>query len=1112
METPAYCVPDFGPVVRRERLLQAFLAAAPVMTVVVAPAGYGKSVLASQIARLPIFEQRYWLPLSECALSGDEVLGRLSGVLLRAREQGAVQTHTEFAATVVGRSDAVLSLRECFQSLGSSPTCVILDGAFRVDELQALYEAADLLRSCTSSLSQVLLTCRHVAPGARIDDSVRAWLVEADDLAFDHDELADLFSRFCTGSADEEMIKRVADLSAGQPALAALLARHPQSLDRMSGTESIPRDLLWYTERIVASLDDSALRLLYAASMLGTGRLGELLSTCSCDSDSMVDDAARAVPLLALGAHEVTERRLFRVHSVLGDVVDKAARQRLGEDGTLRIRARVLETLDRRGDYPGMAAILPARCGVGERIAWCESRGSSILFSAGSAALLRCLDAIPLEVVAGRPRLLLLRASALRQQERLDEALEQAAVARRLAEAASEWALVVEASLLIARLSLDIGRLDQVRIALGRLDAAGDDRLGAGSRCLVQAYLALADSQAGTYDSAAERMVRVRELLELMEPNSDEAVFALNCIAHIEGQCRGLWADAAAALARAAARSCMPPSQRLLIRANYAVALLETGRIAESRAILEDVLAQVAETGLSRIKAYALGTHSTVLYAAGLPDAGLAAFEECQRVLSDVDDMYGLAGEHLYAALSRRACGLAEESLALCERALELLKTSELSLRVPFLLARIELAASLLALGDVAAARGLALAVREEVAASRLEGHLLRVDMLLAEIERRRGRVEEAVNRLRAHAAYIAGGSPNWQVAMYVRCFPALLSLMAEAVGPSALPLRMLRLLPESTIEQVLLGASECMQDATQSELTERLRPGTGNLSAPESAKRTASIPCRVRLFGGLQVTTEFGAVDEDAWHKRKARLLFAMLAVKQGQDVPRDVILERLWPDMDASRARNNFYVIWSAMKRALACGGDAANGARYVQNRGGLCRVTRLVRSDLDDFEDAISTLRAADAIQDDATLLAAARSLMEIYRGELLPGDVYDDWFGEIRDRTRHDFCDAMMRAAHRTEARGEYDHALVFLRRANLADPWREDVYQATMRCQIGAGRRSSAVETYLTCRAKLIDDLGLDPSAETTRLYEMVLAMEEAGAKQAERSAKKSYAV
>jgi DNA-binding SARP family transcriptional activator len=380
--------------------------------------------------------------------------------------------------------------------------------------------------------------------------------------------------------------------------------------------------------------------------------------------------------------------------------------------------------------------------------------------------------------------------------------------------------------------------------------------------------------------------------------------------------------------------------------------------------------------------------------------------------------------------------------------------------------------------------------------------------MILAEIDRMSGDTEDAVARLAAHRDYLLTESSNWQAAMYSRAFPGVVGLLAKAIGVEDVPVHRLRMVSGEDAERAVLAARDSIGNPEIARLASRLGTAQGLMvNCP-----TTPTPCRVRLFGGLEVTTEFGTVDEDAWRKRKARVLFAMLAVKRGQDVPRDVILEHLWPEMDEARARNNFYVIWSAMKRALAAGEAGPAASRYVQNTGGLCRVTRAVRSDLDEFDDTVAALRSADAMQDEPALLEAARALMEVYRGELLPGDLYDDWFAEVRDRTRHDFCDAMMRAARVVEARGEHDHALVFLRRATLADPWREDVYQTTMRCQMNAGQRSNAIETYLACRSKLVDDLGLDPSAETTRLYEALLAMEDGEPPAAEGLDRYPYAV
>ena len=48
----------------------------------------------------------------------------------------------------------------------------------------------------------------------------------------------------------------------------------------------------------------------------------------------------------------------------------------------------------------------------------------------------------------------------------------------------------------------------------------------------------------------------------------------------------------------------------------------------------------------------------------------------------------------------------------------------------------------------------------------------------------------------------------------------------------------------------------------------------------------------------------------------------------------------------------------------------------------------------------------------------------------------------------------------------------------------------------LRCQIAAGQRSSAIDTYFHCRDRLAEELGLDPSAETRALYDQILAMED----------------
>jgi len=155
----------------------------------------------------------------------------------------------------------------------------------------------------------------------------------------------------------------------------------------------------------------------------------------------------------------------------------------------------------------------------------------------------------------------------------------------------------------------------------------------------------------------------------------------------------------------------------------------------------------------------------------------------------------------------------------------------------------------------------------------------------------------------------------------------------------------------------------------------------------------------------------------------------------------------------------------------------------------------VRETVRSDVTDFEDALARGREAEASGTPREALSAYECAADLYRGDLLPGDVYDDWFAALRDHYRIEFVDAMLRAARLLMEAGDPGNALVFVRRAIQADPCREDLYQHALRCQIASGQRSSAIDTYFQCRDKLADELGLDPSAETRALYDDILAME-----------------
>ena len=71
------------------------------------------------------------------------------------------------------------------------------------------------------------------------------------------------------------------------------------------------------------------------------------------------------------------------------------------------------------------------------------------------------------------------------------------------------------------------------------------------------------------------------------------------------------------------------------------------------------------------------------------------------------------------------------------------------------------------------------------------------------------------------------------------------------------------------------------------------------------------------------------------------------------------------------------------------------------------------------------------------------------------------------------------------------------ALWFAREAAGRDRSREDACAALMEAQLGVGQRAAAIDTYLSCRRYLVEELGIDPSPSIVALYRSAVEAEEA---------------
>ncbi len=115
------------------------------------------------------------------------------------------------------------------------------------------------------------------------------------------------------------------------------------------------------------------------------------------------------------------------------------------------------------------------------------------------------------------------------------------------------------------------------------------------------------------------------------------------------------------------------------------------------------------------------------------------------------------------------------------------------------------------------------------------------------------------------------------------------------------------------------------------------------------------------------------------------------------------------------------------------------------------------------------------------------AAFRAAIELYAGELLPEDRYEEWAEARREELRQLYLMLLMELAGLYEARDEYGLAIEALRKAMAKEPTLEEAHVGLMRLYALSGRPERALAQYERLHDVLSKGSVREPAATTRRL-------------------------
>ena len=237
-------------------------------------------------------------------------------------------------------------------------------------------------------------------------------------------------------------------------------------------------------------------------------------------------------------------------------------------------------------------------------------------------------------------------------------------------------------------------------------------------------------------------------------------------------------------------------------------------------------------------------------------------------------------------------------------------------------------------------------------------------------------------------------------------------------------------------------------------------------------------------LFGNLEIR-EGGVLLTD-FTSKKAQALLCFLAVT-GQSQPRSILAALLWGGFPEEKARMN-------LSQALTTLRQYCRESLDITRQTITLLKNPLIWLDVDVFE---STVMASSANAN----IPALQEAIQLYRGDFLKGfyvikaPEFEEWVLTEQVRLREMALCTLDNLVVYFANTGIYEQSVDYARQLLAIEPWREGTHRQLMHLLALCGRRSAALKQYENCRQILLDELGVEPGAETSTLYGRIRAGE-----------------
>jgi DNA-binding SARP family transcriptional activator len=261
------------------------------------------------------------------------------------------------------------------------------------------------------------------------------------------------------------------------------------------------------------------------------------------------------------------------------------------------------------------------------------------------------------------------------------------------------------------------------------------------------------------------------------------------------------------------------------------------------------------------------------------------------------------------------------------------------------------------------------------------------------------------------------------------------------------------------------------------------------------SADRGTSMPIarsalRVRFFDHFELLCDGEAVP--LGRNGKALTILKYLLAHRSRAVSQDHLMGWLWPESNLKKARWSLNSAIRGVRKLLSCSSSAT--VDYILLEEGYYRLGSDVRvaTDVEEFDEHYRQGRRLEKAHRMEEAAAEYEKAIELYRGDYLIEDLYEDWTMVERERLANAYVDMLDRLAAHYYDTGQFQESLRTCFRLLKKDPCFDSSHRLVMECYARLGLFVRALRHYQSYQHMLQHRLNKEPSAEIHALYRSIL--------------------